>query len=370
MALFPITEITHVPRRSRRRRIGWGLIAAAGVGTLALSLLPTPYVIEQPGPVFDTLGEVTVDGESVTMISIPDEPTYETAGTLDMLTVNVLGNRESTPNWLEVVGAWTDPSRAVLPIDEVFPEGETTEQSNQQSALDMTNSQREAIAASLRELGYEFSSSLTVAAVSPGYPAAGVIEPGDVIVSVDGEDPADVSEMRAIIAEHGIDSPVPVVVQRGGVDTELDITAVMSEGEAPAPILGVQVGAEYDFPFEIDIQLDDVGGPSAGMMFALGIIDKLTPGELNGGENVAGTGTISADGTVGPIGGIRQKLYGARDAGATHFLAPAANCDEVVGHVPDGLEVFRIETLDDALAVMTALESGSGTAGLSTCTAP
>ena len=105
------------------------------------------------------------------------------------------------------------------------------------------------------------------------------------------------------------------------------------------------------------------------MMFALGIIDTLTPGSLNGGEKVAGTGTISADGTVGPIGGIRQKLWGAKDAGADWFLAPESNCDEVVGHVPDGLRVFAVEDLDDSLAVLDAIRDGGDLDALPTCDA-
>ena len=115
------------------------------------------------------------------------------------------------------------------------------------------------------------------------------------------------------------------------------------------PIVGIIVGGEYDFPFDVAIQLENVGGPSAGMMFALGIIDKLTPGELNGGENVAGTGTIAADGTVGPIGGIRQKMYGAKDAGADWFLAPRRTATRSSGHIPAGSRCSRCDTLDDAL---------------------
>jgi PDZ domain-containing protein len=144
---------------------------------------------------------------------------------------------------------------------------------------------------------------------------------------------------------------------------------VLSEGEEPAPIVGIIVGGEYDFPVDVSIQLENVGGPSAGMMFALGIIDKLTPGELNGGELVAGTGTIAGDGTVGPIGGIRQKMYGAKDAGATWFLSPTANCDEVSGHIPGGLSVFSVDTLDDALAALEVIADGGDTSSLPTCPA-
>jgi PDZ domain-containing protein len=135
------------------------------------------------------------------------------------------------------------------------------------------------------------------------------------------------------------------------------------------PLLGVGVSVDYEFPFDVTLRLDKVGGPSAGMMFALGIIDKTTPGELNGGETVAGTGTITASGTVGAIGGIRQKLYGARDAGASVFLAPASNCDEVVGHVPSGLDVYAVATLDDAVTALETVADGGDTASLPTCTA-
>ena len=125
----------------------------------------------------------------------------------------------------------------------------------------------------------------------------------------------------------------------------------------------------YDYPFTVKIQLENVGGPSAGQMFALGIIDKLTPGSLTGGKRVAGTGTIDAQGTIGPIGGIRQKMYGAQRAGATIFLAPAGDCNEVVGHIPSGLKVFAVKTLSDSLAVLKAVSTGASTASLKGCSA-
>jgi PDZ domain-containing protein len=352
----------------RGARIGWSLFAFAIIGALGLSFIPSPYVLERPGPVFDTLGEVTVGDDDVPLISIPGEKTYPTAGSLDMLTVNVVGNRDERPSWLEVVGAWADPSEAVVPLDAVYPEGESIEQSNEQSAVDMQNSQKDAIAASLGELGYELDATLSIAGFSPESPAEGALEADDVIVSVNGESPADVADLRAIIAENGTSSAATVVVRRGDSEVTQEVTPVLAEGDGSAPILGIAVAAEYDFPFEVKIQLENVGGPSAGMMFALGIIDKLTPGELNGGSQVAGTGTITADGVVGPIGGIRQKLYGARDAGAAYFLAPEANCDQVVGHVPDGLRVFSVETLDDAMAALDAISRGAGQDDLPTCT--
>ncbi|MFP7760951.1 PDZ domain-containing protein [Marisediminicola sp. LYQ134] len=355
-------------RAPRSRRVGWGLVAAAAVGTLVLSLLPSPYVIEQPGPVIDTLGDVTVAEESVPLISIPGEETFPTEGRLSLLTVNVVGNREQQPTWFEVVTSWADPSRAVVPVDAIYPEGQTVEQSNEQSAVDMENSQKDAVAASLTELGYDFDSTLTVAASAPDSPADGVFVEGDEIVSVNGRAPVDVTELRSIIADNGTGSPVDIEVLRDGRETPLDVTPVMLEG-SDQPVVGISVATEYDFPFDVEIQLERIGGPSAGMMFALGIIDKLTPGSLTGGTNVAGTGTITADGLVGGIGGIRQKMYGAADDGATLFLAPTANCDEVVGHVPDGLTVVAVETLDDSLEALETVANGEDATDLPTCAA-
>jgi Lon-like protease len=173
----------------------------------------------------------------------------------------------------------------------------------------------------------------------------------------------DAGALQKLVAE-GNEEPIELVVLRDGTERSISVTPV--SGLAPRPIIGISMETSYDFPFEVDIQLEDVGGPSAGMMFSLGIIDKLTPGAMTGGEDIAGTGTLTASGDVGPIGGIRQKLYGAADAGSEWFLAPAANCDEVVGHVPAGLTVFSVKTLDQALAAVDAISAGE-TNGLPGC---
>jgi PDZ domain-containing protein len=369
VALFADSEPATRPRRSRSSRVGWTLISVALVATVVVALVPSPYVIEQPGPVFDTLGQVEVGGEDVDLIEIADAETYPTAGTLDMLTVSIDGNRENPLNWFKVASAWLDPSKAVVPVGDVYPVGVTVEQSNEQSAVQMTDSQQEAIAAALTELGYEFTTNFEVGSISEGSPADGVLEVGDTIVSVNGETVTDVAGMRAVISANGTATPVTIDVLRDGVAESLQMTPVLSTDDAPAPIVGVLPSDVFVFPVDVTIQLDNVGGPSAGQMFALGIIDKLSPGELNGGKDVAGTGTIDAAGEIGPIGGIRQKMYGAVRAGAEYFLAPASNCDSVVGHVPDGLEVFAVATLADSLAVMTALSEGTSTADLPTCTA-
>jgi PDZ domain-containing protein len=367
VALFTDIEPDPDPRRRGGGWLGWSILAVALVGVTVVALIPAPYVIEQPGPVYDTLGDVRINGDEVPMIQIPMEETFPTEGSLDMLTVSIRGDRENLPNWLEIATAYFDPSRAVVPVDVVYPLGETVEQSNEQGRIDMENSQKEAVAAALTSLGHEFDSTLSVVETQEGGPSDGVLVPGDVILSVNGKTFADVTALRAEIAENGVAKPADVLIERDGAEQTLRVNPVMSEGDDPSPIIGIIVGSDYDFPFTVTIQLENVGGPSAGMMFALGIIDKLTPGALNGGESVAGTGTISSTGEVGPIGGIRQKLYGASGAGADWFLAPESNCDEVTGHVPAGLKVFAITTLKDALTALAAIRSDGDTTGLPTC---
>jgi len=347
----------------------WALIVAL-VALVVLTFLPTPYVIQRPGPVYDTLGTAAgEDGEQVPLISIEGAETFDTAGTLDLTTVQVVGNRERTPSWFELALAWTDSSRAVVPLDSVFPEGVTTEQRDERNATLMVDSQHEATAAALNELGYDTGAEVVVVEAVDDTPAAGVLEPDDVITGIDGAAVESAKQLRQTIQDAEGD-PIELTVQRRGEEQQVTITPQKhTEGDVTTWVIGITLRTDYDFPIDVAIQLDNVGGPSAGMMFALGIVDRLTEGELNGGENVAGTGTIEADGTVGPIGGIRQKLYGARDAGAEYFLAPASNCDEVVGHVPDGLQVIRTSTLEESLDALSVIADGGDVAKLPACTA-
>lgn len=353
--------------RLRGRRVGWLLLALTLFGVFGLAVLPTPYVIERPGPVFDTLGTVTVGDEEVPLIEIPSEPTFATEGSLSLLTVNVYGNRDQPPSWFDVIRAWLDPSQSVVPIDAVFPEGVSTEDRREQSRIDMENSQQEAVAAALRALGEPYESQLRVVETLPESPAEGILRSDDIILAVEGEPVRDVTALRAAIAANGTADPVSIDIVRAGSERTLEVTPVLSEGEERVPVIGVLIAGEYVFPFDVNIELENVGGPSAGMMFALGIIDKLTPDSLAGGAEVAGTGTIGADGSVGPIGGIVQKMHGAVAFGADWFLAPVGNCDEVVGNVPGDLEVFAVATLDEAIGVLQTIADEGDLGELARC---
>ncbi|MGV8969334.1 MAG: PDZ domain-containing protein [Microbacteriaceae bacterium] len=368
MALFTDIDIDEPRRSPRHRWVGWSLLSFALIVILAVAVIPSPYVVQKPGPVFDTLGSVQVGDEEVSLIDIEGETTFPTEGSLSMLTVSIQGNRDDPLTWFEVVRSWLTSSQAVIPLDDVYPPGTTSDDSAEQSRIEMESSQQEAIAAALSYLDYDFTSTLTVEGTSPDGASAELLRAGDIIVSVNGSDLNDVSALQAAIAENGVDAAATVVVMRDGTDRSFDIVPRLSAGETPVPVIGVLVSSDFDFPFDVTIQLENVGGPSAGQMFALGIIDKLTPGAMTGGAEIAGTGTITAAGQIGRIGGIRQKMFGALWAGADYFLAPASNCGEVSGFIPDGLTVFAVDTLDDSLAALDGIASGA-TENLATCPA-
>ena len=350
--------------KSRARQVtGIGFLVLF-VGCLAaLLFLPTPYVIERPGPVFNVLGES--GGQPV--ITIDGTKAYPTTGKLDVLTVSVLGSRENTPSWLEIGAAWLDPSQAVVPIDVMYPPNVTDSQVQAESTAMMEESQQDAVAAALTKLGYKVPWHVYISEVTKDSPSSGKLVAADFVLSINGEKVTDIDQMRSVINRDAPKGPVQVEVQRDGKKVIQPIGATKAaDGKYR---LGVMVGYKYDFPVKVKLQLADVGGPSGGMMFALGIIDRLTPGHLTGGKHIAGTGTIDPAGNVGPIGGIRHKLFGAVRAGATIFLAPASNCDEVVGHVPPGITVVKVGTLAEAQSDLEKIATGTNPATMPTCTA-
>lgn len=367
----PETPAPKRPRMPRRRIVGLSFLAAAILGSVGLAAIPAPYVLEMPGPVYDTLSTAEdSDGNDVPLISIDGATTYPTGGTLKLLTVYVAGSPDDHPSWLDVITAWFRPDYAVIPMDLIFSPGTTHQDEVDAAALQMANSQQEAIAAALTSLGISFTSSIVVEDTMAGYPSEGRVLAGDVVTGANGTPVSNVSDLRAIIKEQGIDGTVDLAITRDGTPITVSVGIVASEQDGTTPVIGVYTSGRYDFPFTVDIQISNVGGSSAGMMFALGIIDELTPGELNGGADVAGTGEITATGEVGRIGGVVQKAYAARDSGADWFLVPTGNCDDLYGHVPDGLREIAVNTLDDSIAALKAIAAKSGTDKLPHCPAP
>lgn len=326
-----------------------------------LLVLPTPYAVRTPGPTEDTLGvQDQGAGQSATelpLIAISGAETYPASGELRLTTVSVYGGPGGDVLIGDVLWGWSSRERSVQPVELIFPEPVTQEEQQEQGQAQMVSSQESATVAALTALGYEVPTTMTVAAAAEGTGADGVVEPDDVIVSIDGEPLTSYTDLLTALDGVTPGEDVVLGVERAGEPVDLTITTGEGDGRA---LLGVLIDPAYDFPVDVTIQIEDIGGPSAGTMFALGIIDLMTPEDELGGAVVAGTGTMDVDGRVGPIGGIVQKMYGAQRDGAEWFLAPAGNCSEVVGHEPEGLEVVSVSTLAEARAAMEAIGAGEG----------
>ena len=363
--------MTHPPAPTVKRGGAARAALIAGVALLlALSFTPAPYVIRQPGPAFDAIGTAEIrqpDGEreEVEVITFDGAQSDDPAGELAVMTVNIAGNPEHRPSWFELAVSWLMPSRDVLPMEVYYPPGQTSEERTAENQQLMAHSQSTAIAAALRHLGHEVGVELVIAEVPDDSASAGLLEVGDVLLKYGDEPVTDIASIRAIELPT---TPIDITLRRDGEELVVPVTprlAPTADGERA--MLGVMVREDLSLPFEVHIQLGDVGGPSAGMIFALAVIDKLEPGDLTGGLTVAGSGSITADGDIGPIGGVRQKLYAAADIGADYFLADEANCAEALdGGVPGDLPVYAIADLDEALAVIEANAHGE-TDGLRSC---
>jgi PDZ domain-containing protein len=339
------------PRLSRRTVT----LACAGFLVVLLSavaaLLPVPYVALSPGPTTNTLG--SVGGNE--LISIKGHRTYPDSGHLNLTTVSVLGGPAQRMDLLTALRGWLDRSIAVIPEEQVYPKGQTAQQSEQESNDEMRDSQESATTAALRSLDIPVTTHVSVNSIAPDSPARGKLRANDEILQVDGKAINGGAALRALITAHKAGDQVAFAIDRGGKRS--DVTVTTGKATDGRTIVGITTRDVSDYPFTVKIGLKDVGGPSAGLMFALGIIDKLTPGSLTGGAFVAGTGTIDDSGQVGPIGGIAQKMIAAKRAGATVFLAPTGDCAEAISTVPNGLRLVRAKNLQSAVASLDALRA-------------
>ncbi|CAL9586817.1 YlbL family protein [Streptomyces sp. enrichment culture] len=338
--------------------------------------IPVPYSEMSPGPTVNTLGDH--DGEPV--LQITGHETYEASGHLNMTTVRVT-SAEYKMNLVEAVYGWLSHDTSVVQHETLYPDGKTEEEATQENAEEFSQSQESAKVAALKALDIPVKSWVVVSAVVKGSPSQGRLHAGDVIRAVDGtavKKPTDVSDL---VTKHkpgeDVDFTIVPAEEQAAAEKErrtptktekVTVTTETSDDNAEErAIVGISAGTDHTFPFDIDIKLADVGGPSAGLMFALGIYDKLTPGDLTGGKFVAGTGTIDDNGKVGPIGGIGMKTIGAHDKGAQYFLTPADNCATAAEDTPDGLTLVKVDTIDDALGALEDIRSGK-TGDLPKCT--
>lgn len=349
----------------------WGLSArtvvllVSGLSAVVLggvvATLPVPYVVFSPGPVRDTLG-TTAEGEP--LIVVDGAETYPTDGQLDLTTIRVAGGPLGRVTVLDAMQAYVDGSRSLRPVETVYPPDETREEARKVSDAQMQSAQQSAAVAALLELGETVPARLLVTGFGGNPASEAVLEEGDVVVSVDGQALAGSGALVDLLQTYEPGDVVDIAVDRDGEQVVEPIE--LASSDSGAVILGVLIRPEYELPYEVSYDVGGIGGPSAGLMFALGIYDKLSPGALTGGAHIAGTGTMADDGAVGPIDGIQQKLVGARDVGADWFLAPADNCVDVVGAVPDGIRVTAVASLEEAVEAVEAV-AADATDDLPTC---
>jgi PDZ domain-containing protein len=344
-------------RKKVRPTLTWSLLILLA----AAMFIPVPYVMTAPGPVFNTIGEI----KDIELISISGTQTYPTEGELNMTTVSEYGGPEQGLDMFQAIWGWISPDRRVVPRESVYPEGETEEKNAARNVKSFSTSQSYAIAAAMDYLDQPVYEKVIITSVGQDTPAQDKLRAGDEILEVDSVSMKTPEQVVDAVTSKPIGTDLTFSVVRG--DSKLDVIVTSSpreddptteQNESTIAYVGIGIDISYSADFEIKFGVTGVGGPSAGTMFAIAIIDKLTPGALTQGKIIAGTGTIDPDGNVGNIGGIQLKLIGARDAGAVLFLAPQGNCDEVIGHVPDGLTVAAVKTLAEAMVAIEAFNSG------------
>lgn len=335
----------------------WSLLILLG----AAMFIPVPYVMTSPGPVFNTIGEI----KNVELIKISGTQTYPTEGELDMTTVSEYGGPQQGLDMFQAIWGWISPDKRVVPRESIYPAGETQAENTARNAEAFSTSQSYAIAAAMDYLDQPINEKVIITSVGLDTPAQDKLRAGDEIIAVDGAQMKTPEQVVDAVRSKPIGTDLTFSVVRSGTNLDVVVTSTTrpddpatDQDEATIPYIGIGIDISYSADFEIEFGVSGVGGPSAGTMFAIGIIDKLTPGALTQGKNIAGTGTIDPKGNVGEIGGIQQKLIGARDAGAVLFLAPQGNCGDVVGHIPKGLTVASVKTLAEAMTAIEEFNTG------------
>jgi Lon-like protease len=319
-----------------RRRV----TAAAGVLGLiglvfAVNFYRLPVVALSPGPMEDVLARLKVEGSRV----------YDSEGKLYLTSVGI----DDDVRFYEALLDMANRDVQLVPRAELYPEDQESTEIDKENAALMDRSKETASVVALREVGYEIEpSGVEVTQVVAGTPADGKLRAGDRILKADGRAVASTEDVRAAITGHEIGERVAFRIDRD--DTEKDVSVQVREADGQ-PRVGILLRDLFpDLPVKVSIETENnIGGPSAGLMFTLSIIDKLTPEDLTGGRRIAGTGEIALDGGVLPVGGVAEKLVAVRRLGVTTFLIPAENCDSVRGRVPDGLRLVKVAKIGDAL---------------------
>ncbi|RZT84171.1 PDZ domain-containing protein [Pseudonocardia sediminis] len=325
-------------------------IAVAG------SVVPAPVVSLGPGPTVNTLD--VYQGKQV--VSADGLPTYPTSGHLNMTTVGVTDGMTA----FQAMGLWFSGDHQLAPRYTLYPPNLSSEEVSSANKQEFDSSVANAEAAALTYL--RLPTRVTVGALTADSPSSGVLAEGDRIVAVAGRPVSSVPMLLEILKGARPGTPLALRTQRGDDPVrEVSVTPSAYPGDPARAFLGITPATAPADGDRLSITLGDVGGPSAGLMFTLALVDKLTPGELTGGRFIAGTGTITPEGTVGPISGIRFKMLKASEVGAQTFLVPADNCAEAASEVPDGLQLARVGTVTDAVTALDTIRAGGTPRGCS-----
>lgn len=337
---------------SSKRRLITVIVAVVMVVAFVLlgNLVRVPYVALSPGVTVNTLGDV--DGKQVVQVDGAVDP--NPTGNLNLTTVSVTDGL----SLFDALGLWITGRGQLQPRELYFPRGSTPEQMREENKQQMVGSEQNATGAALTYL--KRPTLPGVGGIAANSPAKGKLELGDILLAVDGRPLSTVDAFVEEIRSRKPGETVALAVKRKDAEQVVDVTLAARPDDAGQGYLGVTATVfNADPNVKIIYNVGDIGGPSAGLMLSLAVVDRLTPGNLAKGEFIAGTGTITPDGTVGRIGGITHKLEGARDDGATIFLVPAENCAEALTDVPDGLELIKVETLGGAVDALTAVRDGT-----------
>ncbi len=340
-------------------RRGPALLAVAVlVGGLVavLAAVPVPYVALGPGPVCNTVGAPTSACASRfagTLIQVtPASAAHRKHDTLALTTVT-----ETTgESLLGALSAYLSPGHAVIPSEVIYPPGQSVAQVNHQDTEEMAQAQDSAVVAAL---SYLKLARVQVVAVQPGSPAQSVLRKGDLLTRLDGAPLVNTEALVNTLSGLRPGRRVTLTVVRSGRTLTRSLVLASNPSSETTGYIGIEITNIYLHGLSVQVGLTGIGGPSAGLMLTLGILDTLLPYSLTGGRIVAGTGTIDDLGNVGAIGGIQQKMYAARhNEHATVFLAPVGDCSEAASAIPAGLHVYKVSTLAQALGDLAALRAG------------
>ena len=316
---------------------------------LLLSVVTVPFVSLGPGPTYNTLGEV--EGKQV--VDIEGTKVFPTSGNLNMTTV-----AQSDGLTLgQALALWMSGSEQLVPRDLVYPPDKSKDEVDEANNNDFKTSEDAAEYAALSYLG-GYPEAVTVDSVTDPGPSKGKLESGDAIDMVNNTPVANLDEFTAILKNTKPGDQLVVDYRRKGGDIGTETITLGDNPDRDYGYLGISVVDAPWAPFTIEFNLANIGGPSAGLMFSLAVVDKLTTGDLNGGKFIAGTGTIDLEGKVGPIGGITHKMEAAMDEGATAFLVPAENCAEALTAHDDDLTLIKVGTLTEAVDGLKTYSAG------------